>query len=231
MNFSELKRGQEARLDSGVFAKWQKLRELAVSKAKLHPEIDDWIILHGFNPTGGIDPSIENEAAMVMREVFKASQPDIILGIGNSGLPFAERVKKEFPRAEYKVVKKLGAVSRGMEIDGIKYTVAPSRSHQGKLYVLEMPEIDAGTRTLIIDDFGAHGSTIEAVIKAARLQNARIVGAGLMADKNFLGGFQRVCSELKVPGFSIIRIASTNRNNGPLGQIVLMDEKNSLKIV
>ncbi|MBI2640981.1 hypothetical protein HYW87_00060, partial [Candidatus Roizmanbacteria bacterium] len=98
--------------------RWRNLRKKAIEGAELHPQYDDWIILHGFNPTGGIDDFIQDEAADVMANVFRGTNPDIILGIGNSGLPFTQKVKRRFPNSDYLEVEKLESAANGRYIDG-----------------------------------------------------------------------------------------------------------------
>jgi Adenine/guanine phosphoribosyltransferases and related PRPP-binding proteins len=67
--------------------------------------------------------------------------------------------------------------------------------------------LSAGTRVVIVDDFLSTGSTMTALLHLCRLAEASVSAAGVLVNKEFLGG-RHALAALGVPLYSITTITA-----------------------
>ena len=64
----------------------------------------------------------------------------------------------------------------------------------GNIYNVTIPKIhlEKDDKVLIIDDFLANGSALNALIKVVEKSGAKVVGAGIAIEKNYMGGADKI---------------------------------------
>ncbi len=88
--------------------------------------------------------------------------------------------------------------------DGYFYAEAPSHTKGGVTKLMISPEyLSADDRVLIIDDFLASGLTNDALVRTVRQSGAAVVGIGVVIEKAFEEGRQR----LEACGVPIVSLA------------------------
>ncbi|MGB3019689.1 hypothetical protein IPH70_02505 [Candidatus Roizmanbacteria bacterium] len=206
------------------------LRDHARFTAVLRPDIPDFVSLPWVNKpeSGEFSPEFQKMAAEVILEAFKDKDPDIVLGVGNSGLAFAKEVHKQLrvknvgrKTIAHGEIKNLGEITKMGARTGKIFTAhSYSRNAEVSYY---LPQIPTGKRVLVIDDVSAQGSISVALVNALKEMGADVVGLGVYFNKDWQGGLKRFTAETGVPSFSVIRIARREENG-----IVLTPRKEAL---
>ena len=89
---------------------------------------------------------------------------------------------------------------------------APSHTKGGETLLLVAAEfLHAGEKVLIIDDFLATGRTLLALARIVASANAKLVGVGVVVEKTFEGGRERMLAQYDVP---IHALATITRMEG-----------------
>ena len=100
-------------------------------------------------------------------------------------------------------------------IAGEVYTAKVESFTHGRSYdiIVAKEFLHAGDRVLIIDDFLANGAALTGLIKLAEEAGAQVVGAGIVIEKAFQPGGERIRSKgIRVE--SLVKIKSMNEENG-----------------
>lgn len=190
------------------------LRDAARQTAVLRPDIPNFVSLPWANKPESINHELQTMAAQVLAEAFGDKDFDAVLGIGNSGLPFAKAVHKALRPHAVDKNKKLGygeirnlgkAVDYGVSSGTIFTARSYSRQADVSFYI---PDIKAGTRVLIVDDVSAQGSIGVALVQELQKLGVEVVGFGVYFNKEWQGGLRKLTEETGVPSFSVIRIDS-----------------------
>ncbi len=86
---------------------------------------------------------------------------------------------------------------------------------KGKTYdaVVSKSYLSAGDRVLIIDDFLANGSALQALIDLCRQAGAEVVGAGIVIEKSYQDGGDMI-RNMGIRVESLARIKSMSTENG-----------------
>ena len=86
---------------------------------------------------------------------------------------------------------------------------APSHTKGGETLLLVAAEfLHAGENVLIIDDFLATGQTLMALARIVSSANANLVGVGVVVEKTFEGGRERMLEKYDVPIQALATITS-----------------------
>ena len=78
-----------------------------------------------------------------------------------------------------------------------------------------------GDKVLIIDDFLANGAALEGLISLVKDSGAEFVGAGIIIEKGFQGGGDR----LREAGIRLESLAIVDSMDETTGEIIFRDEK------
>lgn len=191
------------------------LRDYAKFTAVLRPDIPDFVSLPWANKpeSGEFSAEFQKDAAEIILEVFKDKDPDIVLGVGNSGLPFAKEVYKQLRSKNvgrkviaHGEIQNLGEITKMTARVGTIFTAHSYSRNTDVSYYL--PQVPSGKRVLVIDDVSAQGSISVALVHELQKMGAEVVGLGVYFNKDWQGGLKRFTAETGVPSFSVIRIAS-----------------------
>jgi xanthine phosphoribosyltransferase len=86
---------------------------------------------------------------------------------------------------------------------------APSHTKGGETMLLVSSEfLHEGENVLIIDDFLASGKTLLALARIVMSAKANLVGVGIIVEKSFEGGRERVLEKYDIPIHALATIAS-----------------------
>lgn len=164
-----------------------------------------------------IDTAFLAEIGQAFRERFAGCPVDRILTIEASGIGIATAAAPAFDYAPVVFAKK----NKTKNIAGDVYiSQAESFTQNRRPYNIFVSKefLKAGDKVLLMDDFLANGSALEALIDIARQAGAEIVGAAIVIEKAFQPGGQRIRDQ-GVRVESLARIQSMSEENG----IVFMD--------
>lgn len=207
---------------------WITLRDRTQKTAVLRPDIPDYVGLPWINgkEPGDIDRNSQAEAAAVVLSAFQDTTPNIILGIGNSGLQFAEEVVNQYRRSHPNPSRvgygRITNQERLVSSTPKKGTLFTAHSYSRRRPVsFHIPEITPGSKALVIDDVSAQGSIASALIKELIELGVDVVGFGVYFNKDWQGGLVKVTHETGVPSFSVIRIEKKTND----GIVLLPPEK------
>ena len=108
---------------------------------------------------------------------------------------------------------------RPVTMTGAVYVeIAPSHTKGGDIFLMVSAEfMGRGNRVLVVDDFLASGSTIEALVRLTRHAGATLVGIATAIEKAFEGGR----ASLQYHGVPIVSLAVIESMDN--GKIVLRD--------
>lgn len=210
---------KDIRLSDACERSFRILRDHARLTAVLNPDIPDFVSLPWANKPASdeFNPEFQRMAAEIVLEAFKDKDPDIVLGVGNSGLAFAKEVHKQL-RAKnvgrkivaYGEIQNLGEISQTKARSGTIFTAhSYSRDADVSYY---LPQVPAGKGVLVIDDVSAQGSISVALANELKKMGAEVIGLGVYFNKDWQDGLKRFTAETGVPSFSVIRIASRKEN-------------------
>ncbi len=136
-----------------------------------------------------IDVKLVEECAKEWHKLFADEGVTKILTIESSGIAIACVVAQKFG-VPMLFAKKKRSTSSDAETLSAKVT---SYTH-GQTYnvVVKKSFLDKNDRVLIIDDFLANGSALEALIDLVKQSGATAVGAGIAIEKLYQGGGNRI---------------------------------------
>ena len=98
---------------------------------------------------------------------------------------------------------------------------APSHTKGGETMLLVAAEfLHAGEKVLIIDDFLATGKTLLALARIVCSAKANLVGVGVVVEKTFEGGRERMKAEYDVPVHALATITAMDND-----RITVLDDR------
>ena len=147
-----------------------------------------------------IDPELILAIGREFEKIFNNLNINKILTVESSGIApaFAAAIELKIPLV---IAKK----SHAKNIANDLYTAQVYSYTRGADYILTVAKefIIPGDKILIIDDFLAMGSALEGLIKVCSDGNAEVAGAGIVIEKGFQGGGDK----LRELGYNIKSLA------------------------
>ena len=159
-----------------------------------------------------MDIEFINEIGKEFYRLFKDAGANKILTIESSGIGIACVTALQFePTVPVVFAKKAVSLNLGKDL----YCTKVFSYTKGKTYdtVVSKNYLCAEDRVLIIDDFLANGSALQALIDLCRQAGATVVGAGIVIEKAYQDGGDAI-RKLGVRVESLARIASMSVENG-----------------
>ena len=159
-----------------------------------------------------IDVTFLNEIGQEFYRLYKGQGINKILTIEASGIGVACVASLNFdPVVPVVFAKKSSAKNVG---NNVYQSKVESFTH-GKVYdvVVSKDYLTENDRVLIIDDFLAKGSALEALIDLCNQANAKVVGVGIVIEKVYQGGG----NDLRQRGYrieSLAKIAAMSASDG-----------------
>lgn len=157
-----------------------------------------------------MDINLFNEMGKELKRLFADALINKILTIEASGIGIAAVVAQHF-----NVPVVFAKKSQSINLDGDVYsTKIQSFTHQ-RIYdvIVSKKFLNADDHVLLIDDFLANGAALEGLAKLVKDAGAELVGAGIVIEKAFQPGGDRLRAEgLRVE--SLARVKSMNEETG-----------------
>lgn len=159
-----------------------------------------------------MDVAFLGEIGKAFRDRFADCQVDRILTIEASGIAIAYGASQAFGNLPLVFAKK----NKTKNIAGDVYISQVESFTQSKRpynIFVSKDFLHAGEKVLIIDDFLANGSALNALIDIVHQAGAEVVGAGIVIEKAFQPGGERIRGQgIRVE--SLARIASMSEETG-----------------
>lgn len=158
-----------------------------------------------------IDVAFMNEIGREFARVFKGISVDKIVTIEASGIGIACIAAQYFGNCPVVFAKK----SKTSNISD-RYYASKVHSYTHGVdsdVVLSKEYLAKGDRVLILDDFLASGSAVEALLDVCAQAGAEVLGVGIVIEKAFQPGGQRI-RERGIRVESLARIASMSPADG-----------------
>lgn len=159
-----------------------------------------------------MDISFINEIGREFHRLFEAEGVTKILTIESSGIGIACLTATHFePAVPIVFAKKAVSLNLGSDL----YSTKVFSYTKGKTYdaVVSKNYLCQGDRVLIIDDFLANGSALQALIDLCRQAGATVVGAGIVIEKAYQEGGDMI-RNMGVRVESLARIKAMSAENG-----------------
>lgn len=159
-----------------------------------------------------IDVAFLAQIGQAFRDRFAGCQVDRILTIEASGIGIACLAAQAFGNVPVVFAKK----NRTKNIAGDVFISQVESFTQGKRpynIFVSKEFLKPGEKVLLIDDFLANGSALSALIDIVRQAGAQVVGAGIVIEKAFQPGGQRI-REQGVRVESLARIQDMSEETG-----------------
>ena len=159
-----------------------------------------------------IDVAFLAQIGQAFRDRFDGFQVDRILTIEASGIGIACLAAQAFGNVPVVFAKK----NRTKNIAGdvfISQVESFTQSKRPYNIFVSKEFLKPGEKVLLIDDFLANGSALSALIDIVRQAGAQVVGAGIVIEKAFQPGGQRI-RELGVRVESLARIQEMSEETG-----------------
>mgnify|MGYP002530566562 CR=1 FL=1 len=157
-----------------------------------------------------IDPALLYEMALELKRLFGGEGVNKIFTIEASGIALACMAGYVFS-CPLVFAKK----SRSRNISDDVYSAEVESFTHGKVYdiIVAREFLRPEDRVLLIDDFLANGSAMNALIDIVHQAGAEVVGAGIVIEKAFQPGGERIRGQgIRVE--SLARIASMSEETG-----------------
>jgi xanthine phosphoribosyltransferase len=163
-----------------------------------------------------LDPQLMVEMGKELAEKFKDVQIDRILTAEISGIAPALMTATHLNVPVVYARKKKPITMAGP----VFLETAPSHTKGGETMLLVSAEfLHEGENILIIDDFLASGKTLLALARIALSAKANIVGVGIVVEKSFEGGRERMLEKYDIPIHALATITSMDGDT-----ITVLDE-------
>ncbi len=159
-----------------------------------------------------MDIAFINEIGKEIYRLFKDEGINKILTIEASGIGIACIAASYFePIVPVVFAKKTASLNIG----GNLYSTKVFSYTKGKTYdaVVSKSYLGEGDKVLIIDDFLANGSALQALIDLCRQAGAQVAGAGIVIEKTYQGGGD-IVRNMGVRVESLAKIKSMSVENG-----------------
>ena len=159
-----------------------------------------------------MDIEFINEIGEEFHRLYADCGVNKILTIEASGIGIACIAASKFePVVPVVFAKKALSLNIGKEL----YSTKVFSYTKGKTYdaVVSKSYLSKGDRVLIIDDFLANGSALQALIDLCRQAGAEVVGAGIVIEKAYQDGGEAI-RKMGIRVESLARIKSMSVENG-----------------
>lgn len=165
-----------------------------------------------------LDIKLFEEIGREFKQRFSDVEINKILTIEASGIGIACIVAQYF-HVPVVFAKK----SKTKNIAGDVYTTEVESFTHGKVYDIMVSKefLGAGDRVLLIDDFLANGKALEGLAEIVVASGAQLVGAGIVIEKGFQTGGDRLRSE----GIRVESLAIVERMDEKTGEICFRGEE------
>lgn len=149
-----------------------------------------------------IDVGLLEEIGKEFRRIFADAEVNKILTIEASGIGIACFVAKEFG-----VPCLFAKKSQTKNIAGTVYTSKVMSYTHGNVYdiIVSKEYLNADDKVIIIDDFLANGAALDGMIDIVKQAGATLVGCGIVIEKGFQGGGDRLRNQgVRVESLAIV---------------------------
>ena len=165
-----------------------------------------------------MDIKLFSEFGKEFKRRFEGEEINKILTIEASGIGIACIVAQSF---DVPVV--FAKKSESRNIAGEVYSSKVESYTHGRVYdiIVSKKFLGPEDKVLIIDDFMANGAAMEGLLEVIRESGAKVVGAGIIIEKGFQGGGER----LRRQGLRGESLAIVDGMNDETGEIVFRDDK------
>ena len=165
-----------------------------------------------------MDIKLFSEFGKEFKRRFEGEEINKILTIEASGIGIACIVAQSF---DVPVV--FAKKSESRNIAGEVYSSKVESYTHGRVYdiIVSKKFLGPEDKVLIIDDFMANGAAMEGLLEVIRESGAKAVGAGIIIEKGFQGGGER----LRRQGLRVESLAIVDGMNDETGEIVFRDDK------
>ncbi len=165
-----------------------------------------------------MDIKLFSEFGKEFKRRFEGEEINKILTIEASGIGIACIVAQSF---DVPVV--FAKKSESRNIAGEVYSSKVESYTHGRVYdiIVSKKFLGPEDKVLIIDDFMANGAAMEGLLEVIRESGAKVVGAGIIIEKGFQGGGER----LRRQGLRVESLAIVDGMNDETGEIVFRDDK------
>ncbi len=149
-----------------------------------------------------IDVGLLEEIGREFARIFADGNVTKVLTIEASGIAIGCFVAKELH-----VPMLFAKKSRTKNIAGTVYTSQVMSYTHGNVYdiIVSKEYLKAGDRVLIVDDFLANGAALEGLMDVVKQAEATMVGCGIVIEKGFQGGGDRLRQQgVRVESLAIV---------------------------
>jgi xanthine phosphoribosyltransferase len=157
-----------------------------------------------------IDVAFLNEIGREFARIFAKDEIDKIVTVEASGIGVACIAAQHFGNCPVVFAKK----SKTSNISNDYYTAKVHSFTHGNVadIIVSREYLTPGERVLIIDDFLAKGSALEALLTVCREAKVKVVGCGIVVEKVFQGGGNNI-RERGIRVESLARIESMSEDS------------------
>lgn len=149
-----------------------------------------------------VDVSLMESCGKDLTSLLASTNPTKILTIETSGLLPAITVAREL-----NLLMVYARHGKSITMSDCIHTFYRSQT-KGELYelVISKEYLGENDRVVIIDDFLAGGSTLDALIRLANMAGAEVCGVGVLIERTDMGG-RAFLSGYDIPIFSLVRVS------------------------
>ena len=165
-----------------------------------------------------MDIELFSEFGKEFKRRFEGEEINKILTIEASGIGIACIVAQSFG-----VPVVFAKKSQSKNIAGEAYSSKVQSYTHGRIYdiIVSKKFLGPEDKVLIIDDFMANGAAMDGLLDVIRESGAHVVGAGIVIEKGFQGGGERLRRE----GLRVESLAIVDRMDEKTGEIVFRDDE------
>ncbi len=165
-----------------------------------------------------MDIELFSEFGKEFKRRFEGEEINKILTIEASGIGIACIVAQSFG-----VPVVFAKKSQSKNIAGEVYSSKVESYTHGRIFdiIVSKKFLGPEDKILIIDDFMANGAAMDGLLEVIKESGAQVVGAGIIIEKGFQGGGERLRSQ----GLRVESLAIVDEMNDKTGEIVFRDDK------
>ena len=165
-----------------------------------------------------MDIKLLNQMGAEFKRRFADKPINKILTIEASGIGIACIVAQSFG-----VPVVFAKKSQSKNIAGEVYSSKVQSYTHGRIYdiIVSKKFLGPEDKVLIIDDFMANGAAMDGLLEVIRESGAHVVGAGIVIEKGFQGGGERLRRE----GLRVESLAIVDSMDETTGEIVFRDDE------
>lgn len=178
------------------------LKDLFTQHAVVKDAKGGYIVAKPFNLC--IDSDILEIASRCWAHEYRKHDIDAIVGLPDAGARLVSILANMLGISTILPAKRSAVVPGAWE-DVVSYENDSFTTGQ-KGILSHIGFVQAGKKVLIIDDVIAYGDTAIAAIQALQDAGVEVVGFGVLFDKVWQGGLERITKDTGVSPFSLIRI-------------------------